>query len=228
MYNVHMKKIIAIIAIIVLASVLFFLSSGNSKIVKKIVELQNTEKITVDGEVTALYSIPTYFCVMTESSKPAAFIDFLYVEMGVVKNVRTVGTSCSTPGFGFENKRVMGEKLVFAHTRNTTTVTRENGEVYEVVSSQPAHTFFTRPTLVYNANVNANPSQYNTLEKISAIQRTFPLLEHRDLYLQQCKEILDASTSDACMLHEAFLLLDTSTCDEMQTETVKAFCNKFI
>lgn len=166
-------------------------------------------------EKTALLSFTEFFCYLTEQSKPFAYFQFAYQENGEIKYVRTK-TTCDdlikigTSNDASKNPTLLGEKIRLEYNNGKPVkIIRENGNSYQIESSDQIRSFFSSKIDVYS-NLeylrNSNPNEVTS----------------------ECLLIKDDTQHDRCLSYQAAFQENVDICDKMNIASNQNWCRQWV
>ena len=166
-------------------------------------------------EKTALLSFTEFFCYLTEQSKPFAYFQFAYQENGEIKYVRTKTTCDDLIKIGAsndasKNPTLFGEKIRLEYSRGKPVkIIRENGNSYQVESSEQIRSFFSSKINVYdNLKYFRNSSS--------------------DEVTNECLLIRDNAQHDRCLSYQAAFQKNVDICNKMDTTSNQDLCKQWV
>ena len=169
---------------------------------------QSEEKVI---EKTALISYTEFFCYWTEQSTPYAFFQFAYQENGEIKYVKTL-TTCKDliQVNATRNSIAFGEQIkLYFIGEKPIKIVRENGEVYNIVESEPSRNFFESKIITQTDTTYFNNSNSNKV-------------------IDQCILLNDNNQHDKCLSYQAAFLQDETICNKMIVTSNKELCIQWI
>ena len=181
-------------------------------------QLPNNQSDSVKNQViekTALLSFTEFFCYWTEQSKPFAYFQFAYQENGEIKYIRTK-TTCDdlikigAPNDASKSSTLFGEKIKLEYNKGKLVkIIRENGNNYQIESSEQIRSFFS--------------SKINVYDNLKYLRNS-----NSDEVTSECLLIKDDAQHDRCLSYQAAFQKNTDICGKMNMTSNQDLCRQWI